>query len=216
MNNRYINNQLSIKTIIRTFWGQNMKKIISLLLISMLLIVSCQSNNNNVNDASVNSDDDGNDNVEVEADNTENAQSSAKFKTINAAMAVGVPYKCTYSDKDFDSEIVIKGEKFKSETEMKEGTTYTISDGEKIYIWSNQQNDGIVYDLDEMKKMGETKTYAGAEQGPTDIEREYDIDCYTTTAPNSMFVPPSDINFQDMSQLLKNMQKDGNQKSSQE
>jgi len=190
-----------------------MKQIIALLLISMLLIVACDSqtakNNNDVDDAP---DDNSDDNGEVEAQDEEDEaevdeQKSSKFKTISAAMSAGIPYKCTYSDDGVTSEMIVKGQKFKSETKMKEGTTYTISDSKKMYIWSDMQEDGIVYDLDEMKKIGDAQTYPGAQkQQTTDIDKEYDMDCSVTIATDSMFVPPSNVNFQDMSQILKNMQ----------
>src|SRR3989344_3378910 len=119
MNNKFINNIARLSY--REYLGvKNMKQIIALLLISMLLIVACKTetagNNGNINgnsDASDNTDDSENDNADVEASETDSKKDSpvsSKFKTISAAMSAGVPYKCTYTDKDITSEIVIKGE----------------------------------------------------------------------------------------------------------
>ena len=141
---------------------------------------------------------------------------------------MGKSVKCTgsYSGEDGSMEMVVyaAGKKSYSEMEMDAGeggkfTSYSIVDGEWMYTWTDMtgmsdEAQGFGMDMAfkmniaDMEDMGEDLPDAGdykasGKEGAQAFQKEFDYKCRAWIPDNSKFVPPSDIEFMDMSETMK-------------
>jgi hypothetical protein len=100
------------------------------------------------------------------------------------------------SDKKFAGEFTIKS------SDGKEMTGHSVSDGTYVYAWTSATPMGIKMNLADAKN---TAQNAGANQS-MDINQNVDLKCGPWIPDNSKFSVPSNIEFKDMSQLLKQIQ----------
>ena len=101
----------------------------------------------------------------------------------------------------------IKGEKYRGEATIDGKKFNTIMDKTYLYSWMNGAAEGTKFNLKEMEQLGKDKIQPGAQkESVVDVEQEYDMDCKPTTSSDSLFVPPSNVLFQDMSEMMKQMQ----------
>ncbi len=178
----------------------------------MLLLVACSnaktSKTGEVETESA-SDSEGINAEDADAENANEERANLKFKTMKAVMASGIPYKCDFEMDGIKSTTTIKGEKAKTVIEHPQGKTTSVSDGEKMYMWTDDGKMAIMFDIKEMEKIGKEQmnAFPGVEkQQAIDYKKEYDLDCSQTIASDSMFVPSPGIKFTDMTQMMKNMQ----------
>jgi hypothetical protein len=131
-------------------------------------------------------------------------------------LKLGNSVKCTgsYSGEDGSMEMVVyaSGKKSYSEMQVDAGedgiiNTYSIYDGEWMYTWTDQgmaskMNVSEMEDL--AKDMPEQEDYEGAQMsGQQAFQQEFDYKCNPWVVDNSKFVPPSDIEFMDMGEMMK-------------
>jgi hypothetical protein len=123
-----------------------------------------------------------------------------------AALASGGSYKCTYTYEGGRSETRIKGNRYWSKSTAGGRTGYSVNDGEWVYIWSEGEKNGVKFNIKEMEDMQED----AEEQGYTDIgevaDVAVDVDCRPDVISDSVFKPPTNIQFQDMGETLKQME----------
>ena len=128
---------------------------------------------------------------------------------------MGKSVKCTYeySDEEASSSgtTYVSGEKTRSESIIKtadgeEETAYTITDGNTMYFWSAKDKQGIKMSVPEedheqdldIPEAGETYQY-------NDQTLKMDYKCKPWIPDNSKFVAPSDVEFTDYDQIVKDM-----------
>lgn len=124
------------------------------------------------------------------------------FESIRDAMSKSLSLQCTYTVGDVKSVVYIKGKLIKSETEDKGQKYYAIIKDKKLWSWNDKNKQGIVFDFSEIQ----SKSLPG-QKSDEDIINEVEQhkqNCKPTVLSDSMFNPPSDINFQDLSQMFKN------------
>lgn len=97
------------------------------------------------------------------------------------------------SDKKFAGDFTMKG------TDGKETTGHMISDGTYMYLWSSGIPMGIKMNLEAAKNAAQNTQNVQS----VDINQEVGLNCSPWTPDNSKFTIPTDINFRDMTQLLK-------------
>jgi len=97
-------------------------------------------------------------------------------------------------DVDIENEGV-EGEKLK---------THTISDGEWIYTWTSETKmPGMKMKISELEDASEHDL----QQGMKELEEEHDYHCFTWfPVDKSKFIPPSDIEFKDMTEMMTGFQ----------
>lgn len=100
------------------------------------------------------------------------------------------------SDKKFAGDFTMKG------TDGKETTAHMISDGTYMYVWSSGLPMGIKMSLEAAKNAAQNTQVNQS----VNINQEVGLNCSPWAADSSKFTIPSDIKFQDMSQLLKQAQ----------
>jgi len=111
--------------------------------------------------------------------------------------------RCDYEANNVKSTVYIKGQSLRSETENKTGKAYAIVKDQKLWAWSSQNTQGILMDL---TKQNQTQT--GGQKSQEDIVKEveqYKQNCQQTVVADSLFSPPTDIKFLDLSQMMQNL-----------
>lgn len=130
---------------------------------------------------------------------------------------------CTLESKIGDEKVTysIKGKKFLiegigvGEEEMSYG--YMLSDGEYQYIWSQGEAQGLKFRLPSDEELSEIERQSAEFALDEDVafddsdlladfeEDEYDISCQFKNLADSLFIPPADVEFLDMSAGFENM-----------
>jgi hypothetical protein len=137
--------------------------------------------------------------------------------SINELFAMNRPMKCTWKesatgDKDVSNIMYIHNKNFYQDVTMGDvGHSFMIYNGDYLYIW-NSFNDMA-------SKMKNTQSQTGLDQGqakPKDdagLDQKKDFVCEDWTADDSIFIPPADKNFKDvteeMNQAVQEMKNGG-------
>lgn len=131
-----------------------------------------------------------------------------KITDIAEAMTSGLSYRCTYTYQNIQTDSWIRGEKFMSESEVEGEKSYALSDGKWMYTWGGGQPQGIKMNIAEVKKLGEAQAPGQQPTDPVEIAKSAaNVECMPEAVPDSKFVPPKDVEFLDMTELLANLPK---------
>ncbi len=132
--------------------------------------------------------------------------------SLESLMERSTPMKCTWDvsvqGESASGVLFVKGEKFRSEVSVPEGTMYSLSDGEYMYSWSDLQEQGIKMNLEKLEEMGgemETETPETEELHMQNLDTEYNYRCTPWVVTESNFVPPSDVEFMDYTAMMEQM-----------
>jgi hypothetical protein len=124
---------------------------------------------------------------------------------IAEAVKLGQPIKCVSEQAGQTATIYMKGSKMRMDTSPSEA--HGIYTEDTMYTWQGKQ--GTMMKLSDIKQMSaelgqqyQTKTQeevvANAEQS--------NARCEPADVPESMFVPPSDVEFQDLGEMMKQLE----------
>ena len=137
------------------------------------------------------------------------------ISSIADAIGSGKAMKCTYIINSGEGEKMtsvsyVKGEKYKSETEMRGDVQYVIFDGETMYSWNKNQRPGTKMEkscTDELAKNApqEDTSQTPDASGEKTFENAADVEC--VPAGNIDFSIPTDITFSDQCEMIKNLMK---------
>jgi len=154
---------------------------------------------------------------QTEGNNT--APEAAKEQNMNTSlrelMAKGNNVQCNYSFIDPETKISSKGvmylsgEKFAQETEIvvpPEGSAVggkmnMISDGTNIYTWNPDKKDsGMKFPIEKTEGSD-----SSVQNGKIDYDQKMDMICTPWAVNQSKFSVPGDVNFTDLSDMMKNI-----------
>lgn len=136
--------------------------------------------------------------------------SGSAFSSLKDAFKSRQEIKCTFRDQRSGMSFVtyIKGEKVRTEASSEGVDVFSIYSGDMYYSWNTAQEMGMKMNIKEMEKLAADQKEQVEYQEPEEWASQYeniDIDCKKTSVPDSMFVPPSNIQFQDMTEMLLKM-----------
>lgn len=119
--------------------------------------------------------------------------------SVNELFTMNRPMKCAWKENAAGGEVTniiyISGKKFYQDVTMGDlGHAYTISDGEYLYIWNDFSG------LASKMKITETETGIKPEQGTAGLDQKKDFICENWSVDASVFNPPQDKNFQDVTE----------------
>lgn len=126
-------------------------------------------------------------------------------------MEKGEPMKCTYSmDQDgqsFTGVVYTANDKARSEVEMmydsEMQTVYSITDSEWLYSWSTFQEQGTKMNLKELEDLVEEDEEIDTGEIDKTLKQDFDFECQSWSPDYSIFMPPTDVEFMDMTETLK-------------
>jgi hypothetical protein len=204
----------------KTIMSKKHLNLVILLLLTTILVSGC-GKKPNIQPVAVNN-----------AINNQNQNGSQSNETVNPSGSYSInelftmnrPLKCAWKenatgDNDVTNIMYLNGKKFYQDITMGDiGHSYTIYDGEYLYIW-NSFNDMA-------SKMKNTGTKTGLEQNQdkakdsVGLEQKKDFVCENWSADNSLFIPPQNKNFKDvtteMNQAVQEMGNGGLEKAKQQ
>lgn len=155
--------------------------------------------------------------------NSDNNSAKSTF-SLRDLIAQNIPQKCNYSGSDdqgsFDTEILISGKKFKQTIKYKsvegEETINSISDGEYVYTWGNHFGGNAFatkmkadFENKNTPDIDDSENYSSSEDSGSSVDLDSDFQgkCSPTVVSDSDFQVPTDIKFQDYSQMIEDWQK---------
>jgi hypothetical protein len=126
--------------------------------------------------------------------------------SLKAAVALGVPMKCTYEENGTEYSGIIKGKQYKGTVVMQDGTEGTVIMKDNcIYTWSDVDNQGIkMCNEEEGYDMWEEPEEDYDVEGQSGEEASVDYVCYPTVATDAEFNLPSGVNFMDLDAMMNN------------
>lgn len=139
--------------------------------------------------------------------------------TINDLLRKKQTLKCTYNFKA-DNQ-TLKGvmytanNKYRSEFKMKVNnkiiTTYSLSDGQWLYNWTSENNQGTKMNLKEMQKLAKENNpqyqqNQNWKQINKDLKTKYQFRCQGFKPKANFFKVPVKISFTDLSQMLNKLE----------
>jgi hypothetical protein len=111
------------------------------------------------------------------------------------AMARNIPMKCEFKNNQMTGVGFIKGKKYYAEITQEGKQGYMILDDTCIWTWDKTNPQGVKFCMD--KKEGEDKSIWDTE-GNTSTEGDYK--CSPAVFADSVFTPPANIKFSDMTE----------------
>jgi hypothetical protein len=124
---------------------------------------------------------------------------------IKDVVARGVPMKCTYSQNNYSGTSYIKGKNMYGEINQAGKTVYVVIKDNCMWNWSQGETQGMKTCFEENYWEMSSEEETSQTQGSMPTEAEYH--CSPTIIADSQFNPPSDINFVDMSEMMKGTSK---------
>jgi len=151
--------------------------------------------------------------VQERAEEAVSDQESLKG-SIKDLLGLGKNVECKWSAEDEGMEMSgvawVSGKK--TRTEMKVSTpdgemeSYFLSDGETAYSWGSM-GPGFKFKLSDFEQEAEEADFEEGEGQFKDFNKEYEYKCKPWTVDQSKFVVPTGIEFADMGEQLKQMEK---------
>ena len=151
----------------------------------------------------------------------QSAGSKAK-ETLQSMLGVGKQVKCTWKqtneDMDVEGIAYVDNKKAKIEIKMKNNnpsaseqmpdmTISTYTDGEWAYSWGGYSDQGMKFKIDEADQMAPDTNEESNGDTKNEIMKnwneEFEYDCSSWKVDNSVFQLPSDIEFKDLEQEIK-------------
>ncbi|MBD3309805.1 hypothetical protein GF351_01150 [Candidatus Woesearchaeota archaeon] len=144
--------------------------------------------------------------------------SSGITDDLEALLEKGAEAECTAKvtvegEGTVTAKFWIKGQKERIEVDTQEGASNSIMDmdDKQMWTWLEGSQQGIMMDIGKMEEMSESMDTASQQTGAeVKSAQEWNkqamnIDCKETSVPDSMFVPPSDVDFTDFTAMLEQM-----------
>ncbi len=127
----------------------------------------------------------------------------AESSSFSRLMALGQSVQCSFAKPDGSQSgtIYVSAGKLRGDMQVREGNTtypmYMIRDAQKMYTWGGPmgENQGMIMPI------GMGRSPMGGPQ-TANMDEEMDFTCQSWSADAGKFEPPSDVQFQDMAQLM--------------
>jgi hypothetical protein len=117
---------------------------------------------------------------------------SYTFKALKAAIELGIPLKCSYKINNVSYEGYVKGKQWRGKINTGQGMVGEIIMKDNcLYSWEEGKTQGMKTCFD--KDVWDTNQQGG--------DQNIEYICAPALVDDSQFVPPTNINFQDLSQL---------------
>ncbi|MHC1716355.1 MAG: hypothetical protein AB9915_00460 [Candidatus Dojkabacteria bacterium] len=141
--------------------------------------------------------------INEENQTNEDVDPSGLYST-NELFALNRPLKCTWTetatdDKSVTNILYINGKKFYQDVTMGDlGHSYTVSDGDYLYIWHNFN------DTASKMKIAETDTQIGDDktQSTAGLDQEHQFACESWKEDKSLYIPPTNKDFKDVTEEM--------------
>ncbi len=132
-------------------------------------------------------------------------QPSPEAVDISVAESLGKPMKCVSEVEGQTSTIYMKGSQMRMDTMPADAHGIYTSDA--LYTWRGSE--GMTIKIDDLKKLaaeqGEKVSLPSQEQIIEKAKKE-NAKCESADVPESMFVPPENVKFEDLGEMMKQIE----------
>jgi hypothetical protein len=121
------------------------------------------------------------------------------------AMSLGRPVKCVAEQSGQTVTIHMKGSQMRMDTMPADAHGIYTSD--TMYTWQGSQ--GMMMKMEDVKKMASEQAQQFQPQTQEDVvenAKKYDARCESADVPESMFVPPVDVKFEDFGEMMRQIE----------
>lgn len=134
--------------------------------------------------------------------------------TLQDLFARGTSMQCDFSYADeqgasAEGTVYVSGDKMRGMfTSSVDGTAYTssmIQDGTYSYVWSEDQKQGTKFKVDPAELEAAQEELKTQQESPDLQNMQVDYSCRPWTPDSSMFTPPSDVEFIDMTAAMESI-----------
>ena len=132
-----------------------------------------------------------------------------------AMLTGGTSMKCEYTEEGRNIITYVKGEQFRTDmTGGTEGSMSTIYKDDTTWSWNTETKEGMKMTFQkpsitpgmEMEESSEEESDMSDAQEMKEEVDKYKDSCKNQMISDSLFTPPSDVEFQDYSQMMEQMQ----------
>ena len=134
--------------------------------------------------------------------------------SLKDAISLGKSVRCTYKVEDAETTSWVKGEKVRVEGVGvgSAGSGGMINDGEYVYIWGNENKEGMKYKLSAMEQLEGTEgmdvdQWKDTKKWAAEMEDNFQVDCQAVIISDDKFNPPADVEFKDMTEFMEKAKK---------
>ena len=141
------------------------------------------------------------------------SEKSGIFTSVKDALTQKLTLSCEFTDETGSvvKSYIKNGAVRVTSTGTEEGqSSEIIIKGDKMHMWDPKTKEGFVYTTVEPSgdsKVGMTGEEVVKSESYLDMIDQYKDSCKVATVADSYFDAPTDVNFQDMSKLLEDLQK---------
>lgn len=142
-----------------------------------------------------------------QSSSTPATQESLTKGSLRSLIAAGKNVNCeiNYPDGNTKGTTYVSGNKIRGDftvkgPDNKEISSHMINDGTYAYIWTDLSKTGTKMKIDPVKP----SVTPSAQTQSADLDREVDLKCSPWSIDNSKFSIPSDIQFSDLTSVMKN------------
>lgn len=138
------------------------------------------------------------------------------FSSIKDALSKSLSLECTYKDeKGIETKTYVKAGAVRVDAKSikagSEANSQIIFKDHKMYSWDPATKKGVLFEIPEenLKTTPSVNQPSGDNKGENflaEIEK-YKNSCKSAAVSDSLFVPPSDVDFQDLSKMMENVNK---------
>ncbi len=117
------------------------------------------------------------------------------FNALKAAVDLGTPLKCSYSYGEVEYQGYVKGKQWRGKMKRGDGQVVdVIVKGDCLWSWGEDQPQGV--------KMCFDVSEEGSIWDQTETSEGIEYTCKPTTVDDSLFEPPSDVNFINIDEMM--------------
>lgn len=124
--------------------------------------------------------------------------------SLKELLSLGTSQTCTFTDGANTGVVYIAGGKVRGDFSTQEGgvatQAHSIMDGTDAYTWMDSMNVGF-----KVSMLAPTSPRGDVPQEGMDMDKKVDYHCSSWTVDESKFALPTDITFNDMSDMMKGM-----------
>lgn len=172
----------------------------------LLLLAACASQESEPKSEEVMEEFIGEDAGDQMLEKTQSVETSGNNQMLKLAKALelGQSVKCTTTVEGQTSTTYWKNNNMRMDSDSVDA--HGIYTKDVMYSWTGKQ--GVMMKLEDIEKMAKNaQSQQPAPRTKEEIVQEnVDVQCEPFNVPDSMFVPPSDVEFQDMSEIFKQLE----------
>lgn len=136
----------------------------------------------------------------VEMEEVKEAPAESETVDIASAMKLGKSVKCVSSQEGQTATIYMKGSQMRMDTMPADA--HGIYTPDTMYTWKDKQ--GMMMKMEDVKRMAAEAGHPARPKTQEEIiASQANVKCEPASVDESMFTPPSDVQFQDMGEMLK-------------